>query len=114
MLHLPGPDTHSGNGGDTPSVGSLLDPNPSLPHLILVTTWVPQSKPPALRRHTAPAWPVPGFNLAMEDQEIFVSKPNKALFPTPVQGEGNLQERPMVSGTAKEREIKSNSLIFVK
>lgn len=55
------------------------------------------------------------FNLVINYQEIFkVSKPNRDLFPNTAQGEGNLQECSMVLGIAKEKEIKSNSLIFVK
>jgi hypothetical protein len=55
------------------------------------------------------------FNVVVNYQEIFnMSRPNKDLFLNSGQGEGNLQKCPTVSSTAKEREIKSNSLIFVK
>lgn len=55
------------------------------------------------------------FSPVINYQEIFkVSKPNRDLFPNTVQGEENFQNYSVVSGFAKEREIKSNSLIFVK
>lgn len=55
------------------------------------------------------------FNLVINYQEIFeVSKPNRDLFLNTTQGKENLQKCSVVSGIGKEREIKSNSLIFVK